>query len=80
MLIEGIRYGEYMRETYSAIQDINNTIFSTTDSQTLKTVLNENGINYVVCRPNTDLKIKQSNPDWLKRLDATGTLIIYKVN
>ena len=79
LLLEGYASRERDSSLFQTIQSDNNLLFSTFDSKLIKKIVSKYGIDFIVCRPDTNLQIRPPLPSWLMILPNTGSLTIYEV-
>jgi len=80
VLVEGWGYYGRHYPKFKEIWKDNQLIFSSTNAHAVRDVLEKYEIDFIVCRPKTDLEISRQLPPWLVKVDGTGTLTIYVVN
>jgi hypothetical protein len=72
-------FGESYHPEFSYIRRKNDILFSSRDTSEVRAVIDEFGIDYLVCEPNTDLSIESELPHWLALVSGSGAQRIYKV-
>ncbi|MDB4285587.1 hypothetical protein N9903_01635, partial [bacterium] len=78
VLLEGWGYREYHLPGFAELRLDNEGIFSTDDLSELHALLVKHDIDFIVCRPETNLQIASIVP-WLQEIEDAGSLKIYRV-
>lgn len=80
MLLEGwYEGGARNHPLFEKIKQANDFLFSTKDENAFWNVVRDFNIRFIVAKPNTDISLPAPRPNWLRELEDTGTLKIYKV-
>lgn len=80
MLLEGWKSGGADNHPlFEQIKQANDLLFSTTDEGVARNVIRDFNIRFVVAKPETDIALAKSLPNWLSLIPDTGTLKVYKV-
>jgi len=79
IVLEGYDFGEKNAAQFREVARDNALLFSTSDAGRARQIVDAYGIDFLVCRPGTNLQLASRLPPWLQRLDNTGSLVIYEV-
>ncbi len=80
VFIEGWDYSPVRNtETFKNMLKDNELIFTSNDAASIKAVIDKYHIKYIVAKPGTDLDISNALPQWLTKIENTGSLKIYSV-
>lgn len=81
VLLEGyLHHTQSNSPAFQALLDQNDSMFTTTDPATLRSLTKKWNIRWLVARPGTDISLPTPLPPWLVEEQNTGSLKIYKVN
>lgn len=81
VLLEGYEYHDVrVLPWFKPLLNDNDTLFSTTDPETLHHIAEAWHVRWLVARPGTDIALPRPLPSWLVEQQDTGSLKIYRVN
>ena len=81
VFIEGWDYSPVRNaEAFKNMLKDNELIFTSNDEASIKSVIDKYHIRYIVAKPGTDLDILNALPQWLTKIENTGSLKIYSVS
>jgi hypothetical protein len=78
ILLEGYNFWEDSETIFPTIKHHNDLLFSTTDPEIMKNIIDKYGIDFLVYRPETSLNVSEI-PTWLKELKDMGSITVYEV-
>jgi len=81
VLLEGyLARGETSLPWFNTLLRDNDSLFTTTDPETLRNVARTWRVRWLVARPGTDISLPRPLPPWLVEQQGCGDLKIYRVN
>ena len=79
MLLEGWEYGMRDKRLLTAVQTDNETLFTTTDPEEARGIIDKYNVTHVLVEPGESLGFASDQVDWLRRIALGGTLTVYEV-
>jgi hypothetical protein len=80
VLLEGyLSRGENMLPWFKTLLRDNDSLFSTTDPETLRSIAESYHVRWLVARPGTDISLPRPLPEWLVEQQNCGDLKIYRI-
>jgi hypothetical protein len=79
ILLEGWQLGEKLHPKFLTVERDNAMLFSTTDPEQFRAIIDRYHIDFVVAKPDSDIALPTPRPDWLRPLTNMGSLTAYQV-